>query len=266
MTTVQEMLQKKGQSLQPAQGRTILGQDRAGAATTRFAMTDENIEEAAERTLDRLMSTWSEEKEIQERTFQSPEDYTNRVSKYWKSYNGLRATLDASVVFVIGETLEACRQRFFNDETEDPKSHKRFKDYLESHIPFSVRQAYDFMAISQRLALFRERKLGMEQFRALLAIAKAGVDLANLPSTIEAMSVKDLLALKPKQTSSAQPQMVIGHINAITRKLEKTVSELYLSEVKDNLSAKQKKQLLSFHQKLTELAETLGKHILDSNY
>lgn len=264
MTTVQEMLQKKGQGLQPTESRTILNPNRAGAATTRFAMTDENIEEAAERTLDRLMSTWSEEKEIQERTFQSPEDYTNRVSKYWKSYNGLRTTLDASVVFVIGETLEACRQRFFNDEIEDQKSHGRFKDYLESHIPFSVRQAYDFMAISQRLALFREKKLGMEQFRALLSVAKAGVDLANLPSAIEAMSVKDLLALKPKAPSSAKPSIVVANINMTLRKLESLVSEVYLTDIKDNLTAKQKEQLLTAQQKLGEISETMERHILSS--
>lgn len=263
MTTIQEMLQKKGQGLQPAQGRSVLGQDRAGAAVTRFAMTNENIEEAAKRTLDRLMSTWSEEKENQELTFQSPEDYTNRISKYWKSYNGLRATLDASVVFVIGETLEACRKRFFNDETEEQRSHKRFKDYLESRIPFSVRQAYDFMAISQRLALFRENKLGMEQFRALLAIAKAGVDLANLPTTIETMSAKDLLALKPKVESRVRPQILISNINASLKRFEKAVAELYAEDVKSSLTSKQKDQVQALQQKISELAASLGLHVLD---
>ena len=263
MTTVQEMLQKKGQTLQPAQSQSILGQDRTGAATTRFAMTEENIEEAAERTLDRLMSNWSEEKEIQARTFQSPEDYTNRVSRYWKSYNGLRTTLDASIVFVIGETLEACRKRFFSEEDEDQKSHKRFKDYLESHIPFSVRQAYDFMAISQRLALFRERKLGMEQFRALLTIAKAGVDLVNLPTALEAMSARDLLALRPRSESKARPQVLISNINASMRKFEKIVSELFAVDVKGSLTPKQKDQVYSLHRKLTELTESLGRHVLD---
>ena len=166
---------------------------------------------------------------------------------------------------MIGETLEACRQRFFNEESEEQKSHKRFKDYLESQIPFSVRQAYDFMAISQRLALFREKKLGMEQFRALLTIAKSGIDLSNLPPAIESMSVKDLLALKSKPQSSSQPQMVFGNINASIRKLENVVSALYPSEVKNNLNSKQKEQILSLHQKLIELADTIEKNLLDSN-
>jgi hypothetical protein len=70
-------------------------------------------------------------------------------------------------------------QTFLSEDAEEQKSHRRFKDYLESKIPFSVRRAYDFMAISERLGKFREKKLGMEQFRALLAVARAGVDLAN---------------------------------------------------------------------------------------
>ena len=145
-SSVEEILRKKSKDNQitPQVKTTILPQTQSFSPKL-IQLNSENIEDAAVSGIERLIKNWDLSLDENENRMNNPEEYSTSVKKYWDTYQKFRTHFDASIAFIVGDLLNRCREKFF--ENQD----KGFKKYLETQIPFSFRLAYDLMAISKKL-------------------------------------------------------------------------------------------------------------------
>lgn len=250
---VTEVLERQGENLKERGKGSFLPKNYSNV------VSNNNIEETAIITLKNMIANWDKSSEDIESIFKTPEDYSNSVKQYFETYEKFRINLDASFAFATGSTLNKCREIFF--ENED----KNFKKHLETTLPFSVRQAYDYMAIAKELHQFKDKKLKMEKLRALLSVSRSGFDLNQIYPTIESLDLKDILSLKGKKESTGGVRNLSGKIsqlNSILLKLEEVLSEINLDISKSKLSEKQLSLISSRKEKIETILFSISNNIL----
>lgn len=227
-----------------------------------YFFTDSEIEASTTQSVIRLTNLWKEQNIEREKSFSTPEDYITNANKIFKSYQVIRYKLDSSIAFLVGDILNKCKERFFNEEK---KEGKRWVDFLKDSISFSVRQAYDFMSISNKLQILKNRMLSMEQLRALLTLHSSGFDLHEVPQDLEKMFPHDILNLQkqlpsPEENKShASSIQQLSRIMAVATKLERLTLE-FETKIKSNsnilntnLGKKEKDYILSLKVKLQSI-------------
>ena len=227
----------------------------------------ESIEQTALQSVSRLMNLWNSEISERVSRFVTPEDYVKNVNEIFSSYQGIRFRIDSTVAFLIGDILNECKTRFFNDEK---KIGKKWLDFLKENISFSQRQAYDFMSISSKLSYARGKKLTMEQFRALLTLHSAGFDIHRLPHDLELMSPSHIVNLKNQnvleegeEAKKISRKQAMSTMLPVVTKLEKMMKEydsLPLLSM-ESQTQKEKDHILSLKLKLESILSLINKNI-----
>ena len=256
-SSVEEILRKKSKDNQitPQVKTTILPQTQSFSPKL-IQLNSENIEDAAVSGIERLIKNWDLSLDENENRMNNPEEYSTSVKKYWDTYQKFRTHFDASIAFIVGDLLNRCREKFF--ENQD----KGFKKYLETQIPFSVRLAYDLMAISKKLSLFKEKKLTMEKLRALLTVSKSGIDLTQLFSNVEDLEIKDILSFKPMtKEKKTNVSFNLGQLSSAINSLDRKVSEIFIEQGEDKFSEKQLILISSAQEKLASILSMINKNI-----
>lgn len=285
MADLSEMLAKankqvnKTASTQAVQGATVILEKTEGAKaqfsfhrdendSPTSLFTDSGVEASTTQSITRLMNLWQDQNKEREKNCSTPEDYISNANKIFKTYQGIRFKLDSSIAFLIGDMLNECKARFFSEEK---KEGKRWVDFLKEEISFSVRQAYDFMSISNRLQDLKDKVLSMEQLRALLILHSSGFDLHKIPQNVENMLPGDILDLKKLlpslEVAPVRPSCIqqLSRMMAVTTKLEQMTLDLE-SVFKSNpdfsmsnLNKREKDHISSLKVKLESILSLINK-------
>lgn len=251
-SSVKDILQKKGVDKEEIRTKNFIP-----TTNQLISLNSDNIEEAAVTSLHRLMTNWDRTLESREQELQAPEDYGNLIHEYWETYQKIKVNMDASFAFIAGDILNSCRKRFF--ETEE----KNFKSYLETKIPFSIRLAYDFMAISKELSLFKNKKLPMEKLRALLSVSRSGFDLSQLHNQADRLEVKEILSFKAptQKVSKINISMKIGQLTLTALTLEKQVNSIFIENKDKKLTEKQLYDISCVQEKIKSILSNIDNNI-----
>lgn len=252
-TSVKEILLKKGvDKIEDVRTKNFIS-----SSNQLITLNSENIEEAAVTSLQRLMTNWDKTLESRERDLNAPEDYGNLIQEYWETYQKIKVNIDASFAFIAGDILNSCRKRFFESEE------KNFKSYLETKIPFSIRLAYDFMAISKELSLFKNKKLPMEKLRALLSVSRSGFDLAQLHNQAEILEVKEILSFKApiQKNNKINISLKIGQLSLTILTLEKQINTIFAETKDKNLTQKQLYDISTAQDKIKSILSCIDNNI-----
>ncbi len=278
MATVEELVNKanlKNKIFKQEETNTIDGLDSKPGAISKLSFhrddndsptsmfTNEGIESSAIQSVARLMNMWKSQTQERNKNFVQPDDYIENVNKIFSSYQGIRFKIDSAVAFLIGDILNECKIRFFD---EDKKTGKKWVDFLKKKISFSVRQAYDFMSISSKLSFIRGKNLTMEQFRALLSLHTSGFEIHKIPDNIESLTPNSILSLK-KDVEEEKVEKTISRKQAIitmmpiATKLEKMMAEFNCLILNNNSDTKEKDYILSLKVKLENVLSLINKNI-----
>lgn len=255
MTTIQEMLAKKD-SKAPAESKSFLTGKLSGGQLS--PLNIESPDQAAERTVKNLIDSWGTERAERELGLASEEDYVSKIVELWSQYQRIRDSLDGAVVFVIGDLLNSCRQRFFASGRN--ARGEKFTEFIEKQAPIGWRQAYDFMAISNELNLFRDKKMGFNKFRALLQLARAGVDMANIASNVENLSLRDLQALRsmtPKGKVHDPVESALPLLKTNVARMEAHLLEFTQQAGKKPVSKADRDEVLKLREKLLAMVKII---------
>lgn len=229
--------------------------------------TPESIQEGAVRGVQRLMNLWNSRIPEMEAEFQEPSDYLNEANRLYQQYQGLRVKLDSAVAYSIGDTLNRCRDRFFETGTLNGLS---WTNFLKNQTKFSPRIAYDFMNIASRLTSLKGRTFSMDQLRAILQLAKTGFPVNTLPEDAEDLTVKQLLGLTdpvkpvPDQRMVASVGRIVIWLSPLAAKVEQfagSLNDLMNTNSADGkgtkLNAREKELILGSKQKLASMIVAL---------
>lgn len=155
----------------------------------------------------------------------SPDAYLERVNFIFTSYVTVRRTFDASVAYVIGDWLNACRKEFFPGE--DRKSASNWNRFLEERLceGFKKTSANLYMRIADKLDVLREKSLPIQKLEAFAKLVDAGTDIVPLIPQAEELSLSDILAFRP--TKSGQKNLTPTQaFNRVVSMLANTRKEL----------------------------------------
>ena len=250
---VTEVLERQGENLKERGKGSFLPKNYSNV------VSNNNIEETAIITLKNMIANWDRSSDGLDSVLKTPDDYSNSVKQYYETYEKFRINLDASFAFATGSTLNKCREIFF--ENED----KNFKKHLETTLPFSVRQAYDYMAIAKELHQFKDKKLKMEKLRALLSVSRSGFDMNQLYSKVETLDVKDILSFKGKKIEEGNDRInlsvKLSHLNALSTKLEDMMKEIDSCLSTKKLTEKQLSIILSSKVKIESVLSSINNNI-----
>jgi len=280
MATVEELLNKahaKNKHIKAEEKNTVENLDSKPGAVSKFSyrrddddsptslFTNEGVESSAIQSVARLMNMWKSQSQERNQNFLQPEDYIENVNKIFSSYQGIRFKIDSAVAFLIGDILNECKIRFFD---EDKKLGRKWLDFLKEKISFSQRQAYDFMSISSKLSFIRGKNLTMEQFRALLSLHTSGFEIHRIPENIESLTPSLILGLKKEVESEKNEikkvsrKQAISAMMPIATKLERMMSEFNCLVSDNNPSGKEKDYILSLKVKLENVLSLINNNIL----
>ena len=278
MATVEELLTKansKNKNFKLEEKTTIENLDTKPGAVSKFSFrrddddsptslfTNEGIESSAMQSVTRLMNMWKSQSQERNQNFIQPGDYIENANKIFSSYQGIRFKIDSAVAFLIGDILNECKARFFD---ENNKIGEKWLDFLKEKISFSVRQAYDFMSISSKLSFIRGKNLTMEQFRALLSLHTSGFEIHKIPENIESLTPNLILGLK-KDIQEKTKETQISRIRSLSlmmpvvNQLERKMKEFDCLAIEGESKEKEKMLILSMQVKLESILSLINKNI-----
>lgn len=252
-SNINDILEKKALNKEDIKQRNFLSH-----SNQLISLNSENIEETAVTSLQRLMSNWDSSIQLRENELKNENDYSNLISQYWETYQKLKINIDASFAFIAGDILSKVRKKFFESEE------KNFKIYLESKIPFSIRLAYDFMAISNNLSQFKNKKISMEKLRALLSVSRSGYDLSLLLPQVDKLDTKEILSFKKNESagkSKINNTLKVAQIATTINSLEKQIYNLFNEKSEKKLSEKQLSLILLSKDRIESIKLLLEKNI-----
>jgi len=145
--------------------------------------------------LEGFCSYW-EEQSLSKLNLSSANEYIDKINTIFSSYRTLRRNLDGTIAYLIGDWLIDCRKRFFPDE--DRKTRGNWSLFLKKNLckDFEKSTAYEFMAIAEKLKMYRQNKLPIYTLKALLRAKNSGVDVESL--NVDVISTKEILAMRDK--------------------------------------------------------------------